>query len=239
MEGSNNIRNLDNYEALAYFYDELLGDEEAFNLWYEILDKYSSGKKTLELASGSGYFLRLLKNKGHDVIGSDLSEEMNEIARLKVDELGVKVLKLNMIDFKMDEKFDNIVCICDSLNYLELNEVKQMFKNVYDHLNPNGVFMVDMHHPERLNEFEEEYVEEGYLESGVPYIWNILADKYASKLRETFVFFTSDGTLKEFHEQNVFKIEDINDILDECGFKRYTYADFIENEKALFIGVKR
>ena len=151
MEGSNKI--VSQYEYLSKYYDYLLGDEEAFSLWLNYIEE-DDFKTCLELASGSGVMAKLLKQKGYDVIASDISEEMAEAAKNNFDG---EYLILNMINFDIDKKFDLILCICDSLNYLYSEELLPMFKNVYEHLNPNGRFIFDMHHPKRIEEFKKLY----------------------------------------------------------------------------------
>ena len=66
MERSENLKTLDNYERLAYYYEKLLEDDEAFSLWLEYIESYPA-KKILELASGNGALANILKEKGYDV----------------------------------------------------------------------------------------------------------------------------------------------------------------------------
>ena len=38
MERSENLKTLDNYERLSYYYEKLLEDDEAFSLWLEYIE---------------------------------------------------------------------------------------------------------------------------------------------------------------------------------------------------------
>lgn len=235
MERSENLKTLDNYERLAYYYEKLLEDDEAFSLWLEYIESYPA-KKILELASGNGALANILKEKGYQILASDISKSMQSVAVKRYD---LPYLILNMIDFKLDDKFDMILCVCDSINYLsDYEEMKRMFENVYEHLNEGGVFIFDMHHPQRLSEFKEEYIEEGYIDD-VAYQWTILADQMTDELLENFIFYEKEGIVMENHCQKVFAIDKVRDLLKASQFEVKVYEDFIKDEKVLFIGEKK
>ncbi|MBR3250474.1 MAG: class I SAM-dependent methyltransferase, partial [Erysipelotrichaceae bacterium] len=124
MEGSAKSRNVSNCEMLAQYYDELLQDEEALSLWLKYIEE-EKFKTVLELASGSGVMAGILQKKGYDVIASDISEAMKDAA---VNNIDGEYLILNMTDYDLDRKFDLILCICDSINYLYENELDRFFE---------------------------------------------------------------------------------------------------------------
>lgn len=233
MEGSTNYTNVANYEVLAKYYDELLSDEDSFLLWLNYIKKQNC-KDILELASGSGLMAKLLKSEGYNVIASDISESMKNVAKNNFDG---EYLILNMIDYSLDKKFDLVLCICDSFNYLYEEEIDSFMKSAYKHLNDNGRLVFDMHSIKRIKEFKDEYIEEGYL-SDTAYVWTINSDEFDNTINEHFTFYTKDAMIQEHHTQNVFEIEYVKKIMEKY-FEVEVIDDFIEDEKVLMIGKKR
>lgn len=232
MEGSN--KEVKEYEYLAKYYDYLLGDEEAFKFWLEYINA-KDYHTVLELASGSGVLAGILKKQGKEVTASDISKEMKEVATNNFDG---EYLILNMIDFDLHKKYDLILCVCDSINYLYEEELEQMFKSVYKHLNDGGRFIFDMHNPKRLKEFDEEYIEEGQIDENVYYQWTINSDTFDRTVNEHFTFYSPEGMIQEQHTQNVFEVDDVKNKLENVGLESEVVMDFIEDEKILFIGTK-
>ncbi|MGM0641479.1 MAG: class I SAM-dependent DNA methyltransferase [Thermotogota bacterium] len=101
----------------------------------------------LDLACGEGTFCRELTKKGFQVEGVDLSEQQIENAKKKSkkEDLNINFYNENIIDFKIDKKYDVITSWFDSLNYIiHKNDIKKVFINTFNMLNDNGVFMFDM-----------------------------------------------------------------------------------------------
>ena len=213
MEGSDN-KNLKAYDFLAYYYDYLLMDEDSLNYWLKYI------------------MAGILKNRGYEVIASDISASMKEASKANFDG---EYLLLNMSDYKLNRKFDLILCICDSINYLNEDELDSFIECAFKHLNDNGRLIFDMHHINRLKEFEQEYIEEGYLED-MPYQWTINADN--DSLHEHFTFYSKDGMMKEDHFQHIFKPETVINKLNRY-FDVHYIEEFVPDEKVLFVNRKK
>ncbi|MBP5279458.1 MAG: class I SAM-dependent methyltransferase, partial [Erysipelotrichaceae bacterium] len=199
-------------------------------LWLKYIEE-EKFHTVLELASGSGVMAGILKKKGYDIIASDISEAMKEAAKKNFDG---EYLILNMTDYDLGRKFDLILCICDSINYLYEDELDDFFSCAARHLNKNGRLIFDMHHKERLNEFREQYIEEGFV-SDVPYQWTISSDDFDDTISEHFTFYTKDGMIQEHHTQNVFDLNKITEKMSKY-FKVKAIEDFVEDEKILMVG---
>lgn len=224
------------YESLANYYDALVKDDEATLKWCNFVEKNAKGKKVLELACGSGEISNELLKRGYDILATDISESM--LSKLKQKYPYIKTKQLDMNDFKLDDKFDTIICFCDSINYL--SDYRLMFRNVYDSLVTGGIFMFDMHSQDRLEEFKEMFIEEGYI-LNVPYQWTIISNE--NMIHQHFAFYQEDGIIQEQHVQYVFKPQEVIDELKKLNFKIKIYTDFDQEgiktgEKIFFVGEK-
>ncbi len=233
MERSADNKNVSNYEMLARYYDELLQDEEALSLWLGYIEE-EEFHSVLELASGSGVMAGILKKKGYDVLASDISAQMKEASKANFDG---DYLILDMTDYHLDKRFDLILCICDSINYLYEEELDDFFRCACEHLKKGGRLIFDMHHPKRIEEFREQYIEEGYV-SGVPYQWTIGSDEYENTISEHFTFYTDEGMIQEHHCQNVFDPKVIREKMKD-RFEVFMYEDFVADEKILTVGYRK
>ena len=100
----------------------------------------------VELGCGTGSFTRVLKKKGFDIIGMDLSPEMLNIARNKASEekLDIMFIEQDMRELDLYCTAGTIVSVCDSINYiLDDEEIVETFRLVNNFLFPGGVLIFD------------------------------------------------------------------------------------------------
>lgn len=100
----------------------------------------------LDLGCGTGTLTELLYEKGYDMIGVDSSEEMLQIALDKKFETGSDILYLcqDMRELDLYSTVGTVVSVCDSLNYLLMDEdVLETFRLVNNYLFPGGIFIFD------------------------------------------------------------------------------------------------
>jgi len=232
MEGLTNCKDVKNYEILSFYYDYLLQDEDSLVLWLKYIEE-KEFNTCLELASGSGVMAGILERKGYKVIASDLSNEMKKVS---INNFKGDYRIINMTDYDLDEKFDLILCICDSINYLNEYELSKFFSCCKKHLNPNGRLIFDMHNTKRINEFKDEYVEEGKLPDGNFYQWTISSDSIEKTIHEHFTFYVNGDMIQEHHTQNVFEPSLIERKMYDAGYKVRIIEDFVPFEKLLVIG---
>lgn len=100
----------------------------------------------LDLGCGTGTITELLYEKGYDMIGVDSSEEMLQIAMDKKFETQSDILYLcqDMRELDLYSTVGTVVSVCDSLNYLLMDEdVIETFRLVNNYLFPGGIFIFD------------------------------------------------------------------------------------------------
>ncbi len=134
------------YKFLASYYDQIMPDSFylSYSKFIENMVEAHNLKtdRVLDIACGTGSLLRLLEFQHK--IGVDISLEMLEIAKNKFSDNFVGIHS-NMLDFKVDEKFDLILCTNDSLNYLlSIDDIKAFFSKIELLLNTGGLFILDI-----------------------------------------------------------------------------------------------
>ncbi|MCL1858072.1 MAG: class I SAM-dependent methyltransferase [Oscillospiraceae bacterium] len=98
----------------------------------------------LDLACGTGNLAIELDNRGYDMTGLDLSNEMLSVAAAK-NKNNILWINQDMSSFELYGTVDAIICCFDSLNYIQDEEnIKKCFMSVYNYLNPGGLFIFDI-----------------------------------------------------------------------------------------------
>lgn len=145
------------------YYDQIFGDKEGSRSYLKWLETFMVHPQAIiEMACGTGDLLFLL-SKEHRVDGFDLDEEIIEKAKAKYPKLEDRFYVDDFLNPKKVKKYESLICINDSLNYI-LN-LEDLEKFVENSLEFSDELFLDSHHPYRLLEFEQGYLEEGSTES--------------------------------------------------------------------------
>lgn len=132
------------YERFGEFYDAVMGDRRgaAAQVIEFIRAAKPDAKNVLELGCGTGSILKCLQG-AYEVSGLDISGKMLSIARNKVPR--AKLFRQDMVNFLVDDRFDVIVCVFDSINHVRLfSDWKKVFAAARRHLLPGGCFIFDI-----------------------------------------------------------------------------------------------
>ena len=157
------------YTSVASVYDRLNADFDYNGLCSYLVGQIKKHERTksslvLDLACGTGKMTLLLRDKGYDMTGVDISEDMLCVARdICYDKKINDVLWLcqPMQAFELYGTVDACVCCLDSLNYLtKTSDLVECFKLVHNYLIPDGVFVFDINTPYR---FESVYANNDYI----------------------------------------------------------------------------
>lgn len=154
------------YKKFGYYYDEVMAQLN-YDLWLEFIEEFlKPGDNVLDLACGTATLCTMLKLKGFDAEGLDLSESILEIAseKMKINHLSFPLHHADMTSFKLNNKFNMITCFFDSVNFLsDIKQVKKMFDCAYSHLKENGYFIIDIFSKELLKEYANNDIVEDYV----------------------------------------------------------------------------
>ena len=126
------------------YYPEIFG--ETLLKW--LSQNRITAKTAMDLACGTGVLCEILQKNGIEASGMDFSEGMIQIARDRSPDIHYDVA--DMITYRPEKTFDLVTCTGDAINHIpDLQDVENIFRNVYDYTAPGGYFVFDI-----LNENE-------------------------------------------------------------------------------------
>jgi len=183
--------------------------------------KGSSPKRILELGCGTGNISSLLVRRGFNVDATDISEDMLEIARSKP--FPANYSQSNMLDPLDADKYDLILLLFDSINYLtDPVDLEILLTNTERGLKGEGLFIFDIstHHNcmEYFNGFIDiEDSKDGYL------IYTSDYDEHSRFQRNQITFFLQDGEhyrrFDEKHRQRIYRLVEILEVVEKSCYK--------------------
>lgn len=213
------------YKKLAEYYDNYVGID--YQVYENILKKIVKKSDTcLDLACGSGNLVSILNKYANYVIGSDVSSEM--LARAKDKNPYNDFFIHDLRDDFFIEDLNIITCTVDSINYLlKKNEVKKLFKNVYNNLQVGGYFLFDIYAYNKLktmSDYAYHEVHENY-----SFIWDSYVTK--EKIDNYLTFYVDENNIikryDEVHHQRVYQKEYIVSLLKNYRIKETCTEDRI------------
>lgn len=231
------------YQSFAQVYDTFM-DNIDYDGWSAyligLLREYGiCDGLVLELGCGTGSMTERLAMAGYDMIGSDLSPDMLEIAMEKKDASGLNILYLlqDMCEFELYGTVRAIVSVCDSMNYiLEEEDLLQVFRLVNNYLDPGGMFIFDLNTTKKYRDMGETTIAENREEAS--FIWENYFDE-EEKINEydltLFIRDEEDGRFdrfEEFHEQRAYSLTEIGELIRESGMELIAMYDAFTHEPA-------
>jgi len=144
---------MNRYDIEATFYDNFYDSTDDIPLYLEYASK--SGGTVLECACGTGRLLLPLARAGHEVTGLDASYKMLEVLKTKLrrEEPAVRkrvhLVKGDMRDFKLPKTFAmGYIAFASFLHNLTVQDEELSVKCMFEHLQPDGLFVVDVFNPD-------------------------------------------------------------------------------------------
>jgi SAM-dependent methyltransferase len=140
------------YDKFARYYDRAMGDRSTAGLFLvSLLKRHAPTAQTLiEFGCGTGAMLDIFK-KDYEVSGVDNCPQMLEIASCKIPNAHLKLADLTQLE--LDNTFDIVCCLFDTLNHLlAYEDWIKVFNVAKKHLNHGGVFVFDINSASRLGQ---------------------------------------------------------------------------------------
>lgn len=141
----------ENYDRyLSVMYTEGHDNHAGFQDFYlEMARKYGAGG-VVDIACGTGAVLLYLAERGIDVDGTDLSEEMCRVARKKAEELGLKlnIFPSDMTKFNSGRKYSLAIIARSGFMHLPTTELqKAALRNIREQLTDGGILSFNTFDP--------------------------------------------------------------------------------------------
>ena len=100
-----------------------------------------SKSKVLSCGCGAGREVKFLVEQGCKVTALDHSKNMIDLSK-KLEQKAKYVLG-DMVTFQSKEKFDYVICLWNTINFIETKELRKEFiENCYKNLKPNGKLII-------------------------------------------------------------------------------------------------
>ena len=222
------------YDAFAPFYDLYWGD------WYLddcrqglaelILPRIRAGGRVLDLCCGTGQLARWLTACGFEVTGLDGSEAMLERARRNAPK--AELVCKDARSFSFGRPFDAVLSTFDSVNHFaSLDDVRTVFGNVFDSLEPGGLFAFDVNTQHGfLDAADESYITQDggpvcIVRSAYDVKKGIGISKITGFTQEGELWRRVDFEIAEYH----YRLTDLRKALREAGFVRLQTLDAVED----------
>lgn len=239
------------YSMLARIYDSIMDDVD-YESWADFIDEviqthHPGAAGILELACGTGSIaLSLDELMCYDIVATDKSHEMIDIARKKARKITSRVefKVMDFLDIDLDRKFDIVLSTFDSINYLEdSGEIVQLLEEVKKALSRESFFIFDFTTPKNsMQAIEYLNNEEGYAPGNFRFFRK---SRYDAQQRIHYNEFDiekldRDNELvlekyHEIHEQRIYTLQEMLDIIGETDYTlvaKYDGFDLVDADES-------
>lgn len=237
------------YQFFAEVYDEIMGETSDYERFAPYLlqlmeqagiqphehaprekrtpRRENAPMRVLDIACGTGKVSIPLAERGFEVVGIDISQEMVNAARKQAAAAGVNALFLaeDMRDFTLPEPVGLAYSFGDSINYLMgIDDVVQAFQSIAAALTDDGVFIFDLITEHHILQYFSGKTYTGQ-HRHIKYIWDNEYDTATRVCISTMTFqvpHPGSGEIQEFkevHYQKIYPVEEVVDALTRAGFE--------------------
>jgi len=219
------------YSKLACIYDEVMSHVD-YRKWAYFVERIIKRwqpqcSSLLDISCGTGNFLFHLNSKDIECVGFDMSFEMIKIAKEKNNSHNHKTsfFQGDMVSVPLKKKFNVVVCLYDSINYLlDLKLWQQLFVRVADVLEKNGLFVFDICTKKNSIKYFNNFSERN---GGKNYEY-LRESRYNRKdcIHENKFLISFDSMAVNYietHQQKIFSIKEIKDFIHSTEFNLIGY----------------
>ncbi len=208
------------YTKLASIYDGMMEHVE-YKQWSRYIDAVFKNfgvdiKTVCETACGTGTHAVALAQQGYEVTCADISNAMIEIAKGKSGPWIKAFHVSSMTEIDLKEKFDAVLCLYDSVNYLLTeDDIQKMFSCSFRLLNSGGLFIFDACSIQNsMRNFKDYYEHDKN--------WNYKRrshfDKESRIQRNEIGIVLGEESYHETHDQRIYTLEEWREMISKTDF---------------------
>lgn len=205
--------------------DRSKGGLAAAGEWHQLEPLFPplEGMAVLDLGCGYGWHCQYAADQGAvKVLGIDLSEKMLEQAERRNRNGKIRYRHCGIEAYEYPESAWDIVVSNLALHYIE--DLEQVFRNVWQTLRPGGTFLFNIEHPVFTSGVHQDWI---YGEGGIPQYWPV-DDYYLPGQRVTR--FLGCEVIKQHHTLTQILMGLLN-----CGFTLEVVEEVQPSEEMLEI----
>lgn len=206
----------------------------------------------LDCACGAGYELLIFDHLGCCAIGSDISDEMLELARENLAESNATI-PLHKVDYRelpqyFDERFDAVVCWSASIIHVtDDDDALRAFQSMYDVLADGGILVLDQGITgKRFNEMDRFQLSRDTPEATRIYVADVVGER---DVQYSILDVVREGDGSQLHvwttDGHILLRDDQERLLTEAGFTSvefygtYDFQQYDKGESDRLIAVAR
>lgn len=250
---TNHMKKDNLYTSGAKYYDFLVNKKD-INKEIQFISKLLHMfmvKSVLDLGCGTGLYSIPLKKKRFDVEGLDFSKDMLKELRKKTKK--IKLYNRDMSDFKINKKYDSVICLSSSLLALpNFKFIKKTLKNIYKHLNEKGILILDLpNHTKEIRECNNTTEQVSYITQRGKLESTFISYKKRNEwIEEWYGILKKDKIISKFKnkwKEFIYSPKEMGIALKKIGFKivkiygsmKGTYFDKHESYRRVYICQKK
>ncbi|MBD3193611.1 MAG: methyltransferase domain-containing protein [Candidatus Lokiarchaeota archaeon] len=242
------------YQEFAHLYNSLVSFENRVKneaSFFDDLFKENEVRTILDCACGTGHHIIMFKQLGYEVMGSDASPAMLEVAAKNIKKINLKI-KLKECDFRelyrvFKNKFDAIVLLGNSLPHMPLeSDLKQTLTGIYKLLNKEGILVIEHRNYDRLINTKERFIPISIQNKD---IFFYVLDYFENKITFNVVFINTEyKSFQVFNtdyypilKKKIFSsVKNVGfQIINSYGDYRYNKFDLNSSNHLIIIGKKK
>ncbi len=209
------------YKDMAKYYD-LFYSNKSYEQEIDFLINLIKDRKTIiDVGCGTGIHMHLLEERGYQVDGLDLSDNMLDIAKTRTKG---KLFQGDLLNYEIDKKYGVIISMFAVFNHL--NNYEEFEKGIikwYKNLNDNGILIIDLHNGrcdgEKTISFKD-----------YKRIMKWTFDEKQFKEHTDIKYIIDNNEYNDTHEFIIYEIEKIKQILEKNKLNYKLYENYSLNK---------